>query len=92
MADQIDIARISEDEEYKQELRWRAQTDLFWLTKFMLGYSLVTEKNHREVAHVFIRKDPRKPIAKRQWRKPKPSSMQACKALNIGWSSAAMCR
>ena len=63
MADQIDIARISEDEDYRQELRWRAQTDLFWLTKFMLGYSLVTEKNHREVAHVFIRKDPRKPIA-----------------------------
>ena len=62
MTDEIDIARIPEDEEYRQALRWRMQTDLFWLTKFVLGYDKVTEQDHREVANVFIEKDPRKPI------------------------------
>jgi hypothetical protein len=62
MQDEIDIARIPEDEEYRQALRHRMQTDLFWLTKFVLGYNKVTEQDHREVAEVFITKDPRKPI------------------------------
>src|SRR5215469_13763326 len=62
MQNEIDIARIPEDDEYRQALRWRMQTDLFWLTKFVLGYELVTEEWHTEVADVFISKDPRKPV------------------------------
>jgi len=58
----IDVARIGEDSAYKDELRWRAQTDLFWLTKFVLGYAKVTERWHQQVADVFIKKDPNKPI------------------------------
>ena len=63
MDNAIDVARICEDEDYRQQLRWRMQTDLFWLTKFVLGYELVTESHHREVAEVFIKKDPTKPIS-----------------------------
>jgi hypothetical protein len=40
----IDVARISEDEDYRQQLRRRMQTDLFFLTKYGLGYSKVTEQ------------------------------------------------
>jgi len=62
MENQIDVARIPEDEDYRQQLRYRMQTDLFWLTKYVLGYSLVSEQWHREVADVFIKKDPAKPM------------------------------
>jgi hypothetical protein len=62
MENEIDVARIGEDEDYRQELRWRMQTDLFWLTKYVLGYDRTTEQWHREVANVFIKKDPTKPI------------------------------
>jgi hypothetical protein len=62
MDNEIDVARIPEDEDYRQALRWRMQTDLFWLTKYVLGYDRVTEEWHTEVANVFIQKDPRKPI------------------------------
>jgi hypothetical protein len=58
----IDVARIPEDSAYKDELRWRAQTDLFWLAKFILGYHKLTEEWHREPADVFIKKDPNQPI------------------------------
>jgi hypothetical protein len=61
MTDVIDVARIGEDDAYKNELRWRAQTDLFWLAKFVLGYNQITE-DHRELADGFVHKDPRKPI------------------------------
>lgn len=59
---EIDVARISEDESYRQFLRWRMQTDLFWLAKYVLGYDKVTEESHRQVADVFIKKDPTKQI------------------------------
>jgi hypothetical protein len=59
---EIDVARIAEDEDYRQFLRWRMQTDLFWLTKYVLGYTRVTDKWHREVAAVFVQKDPNRPI------------------------------
>lgn len=59
---QIDVARIGEDERYRDELRWRAQTDLLWLAKFMLGYDQIDMDDHREVAAMFVQKDPRKPI------------------------------
>jgi hypothetical protein len=62
LENEIDVARIEEDEDYRQFLRWRMQTDLFWLTKYVLGYTRVTEKWHREVAAVFVQKDPKKPI------------------------------
>lgn len=62
MTNQVDVARIGEDPAYKDELRWRAQRDLFWLTKFVLGYTKVTERWHQEVANVFICKDPTKSI------------------------------
>jgi hypothetical protein len=62
MNDTIDVARIQEDPAYKEELRWRAQTDLLWLAKHVLGYSLIDEHDHREIADMFIEKDPTKPI------------------------------
>ncbi len=62
----IDIARIEADAAYKDELRWRAQTDLFWLTKEVLGYDRVTEAQHREVAGKFVKKDPRLPFARQK--------------------------
>jgi hypothetical protein len=58
----IDVARISEDEDYRQQLRRRMQTDLFFLTKYGLGYSKVTERWHRPVADMFVRKDPDKTL------------------------------
>lgn len=60
-ADQIDMARIPEDEAYRLELRERMIRDLWWLAKYVLGYSLIGER-HREVANVFIQKNPSKPI------------------------------
>jgi hypothetical protein len=63
MDDSIDVARIPADEDYRQELRWRMQTDLFWLAKFVLGYNKITEEWHRPVADVFVKKDPGKPFA-----------------------------
>ncbi|HET6220193.1 MAG TPA: hypothetical protein VFE27_24405 [Acidobacteriaceae bacterium] len=62
MHNQIDVARIAEDAAYRDELRLRAQTDLFWLTKYVLGYTKVSERWHRQVADVFIKKDPSRPI------------------------------
>src|SRR5262252_5674046 len=59
MEDLIDIPRLRMDEDYRQEMRWRMQTDLWWLTRYVLGYRKVTER-HREVADTFVHKDPRK--------------------------------
>jgi hypothetical protein len=59
MDDLIDIPRLRMDEDYRQQMRWRMQTDLWWLTKYVLGYRKVTEQ-HREVADVFVKKDPRR--------------------------------
>jgi hypothetical protein len=58
----IDVARISEDEEYRQQLRRRMQTDLFFLTKYGLGYRKVTEHWHQPVAGIFVKKDPDKTL------------------------------
>jgi hypothetical protein len=44
-----------------EELCWRCQTDLFFLTTEMLGYTEVTEFTHRQVAEFFVKKDPRLP-------------------------------
>jgi hypothetical protein len=62
MNNTIDVARIGEDQAYKDELCWRAQTDLLWLAKFMLGYTLIDEEDHREMFEMFVKKDPGKPI------------------------------
>jgi predicted phage terminase large subunit-like protein len=43
-------------------LRYRCQTDLFFLAKEILGKDL-TERTHRIVAEFFVRKDPSKTIA-----------------------------
>lgn len=69
MNDQIDVARIPEDEDYRQQLRWRMQTDLFWLAKYVLGYDKLTERWHTEVANVFIAKNPSRPIAQQSRKK-----------------------
>ena len=59
----IDIARIPEDDAYRDFLRWRMQTDLFFLAKYCLGYRKLTEEWHRPVCEVFVKKDPTKPFA-----------------------------
>ncbi len=61
-AEPINCARIRDDAQYRAELRFRAQTDLLWLAKELLGYDLVSEEYHREVAEFYVQKDPRKPI------------------------------
>jgi hypothetical protein len=58
----IDVARISEDEDYRQQLRRRMQTDLFFLAKYGLGYTKTTERWHRPVAEMFVKKDPDKTL------------------------------
>jgi hypothetical protein len=62
MYEPIDVARIPEDESYRQELRHLIITDLFFLAKYVLGYDKVTERDHRSVAHHFVRKNPSKSI------------------------------
>ena len=61
-AEAIDCARIREDALYRDRLRFRAQTDLLWLAKDLLGYTLVSEKYHGIVAKHYVQKDPRKRI------------------------------
>ena len=58
----INAARIRDDAAYAAQLRFRAQTDLLWLAKELLGYDLVSEEYHREVAEFYVQKDPRKSI------------------------------
>lgn len=58
MVETPDIARAAADEDYRQFLRWRMQTDLFFLAKYGLGYSKLTEDRHRAVADVFVKKRP----------------------------------
>ena len=67
--EEIDLVRITRDEEYKNHLRWRAQTDLYWLaTKVLVEqdgspcYPNITEETHQEVAAFFVRKNPARPI------------------------------
>ena len=67
--EEIDLVRITRDEEYKNRLRWRAQTDLYWLaTKVLVEadgspcYPDITPEAHREVAAFFVRKNPSRPI------------------------------
>ena len=62
MGDQIDIGRLTSDEGYRQELRHRMQTDLYWLAKYVLGYDRISEKYHREAINLFVKKDPSKPL------------------------------
>jgi hypothetical protein len=57
----IEVARIPVDPDYRAFLRWRMQTDLFFLAKYALGYDKITEEWHRPVCDVFVRKDPNKP-------------------------------
>jgi hypothetical protein len=58
----INLARIREDRAYKDELRLRAQTDLFWLAYELLHYDKISESVHREVTNHYVQKDPRIPI------------------------------
>jgi hypothetical protein len=62
MSATINLARIREDRAYKDELRLRAQTDLFWLAYELLHYDKITEAVHRPVVDHYVQKDPRKPI------------------------------
>jgi hypothetical protein len=62
VSDEIDIARIDADEEYRQQLRRRMQTDLYFLAKYGLGYDKLTPKWHQPVADVFVAKNPEKPF------------------------------
>jgi hypothetical protein len=57
----IDIARLAEDEPYRLDIRLRMQTDLFFLTKWGLGYYRVTDQWHQPVADVFVKKTPPRP-------------------------------
>jgi predicted phage terminase large subunit-like protein len=62
MSATINLARVREDRGYRDELRLRAQTDLFWLCYELLGYNKLTEADHRAVTNHYVQKDPRKPI------------------------------
>ena len=46
----------------KQQLKRKAQTDLYWLAKEILGYDLI-ERVHRPVCDLFVHKDPEKSLA-----------------------------
>ena len=66
----IDVDRVLKDEAYKQRLRRRCQTDLYWLGTVVLVqddgapcYPDINERTHREVAEFFVHKDPTKSIA-----------------------------
>jgi hypothetical protein len=59
---EIDVARLEDDSAYRETIRWRMQTDLFWLAKYALGYDKLTTEWHQPVADVFVKKDPRKPF------------------------------
>lgn len=52
-----------EIEEQRLALRRRAQTDLFWLAKNVLGYKEMIERVHKPICDLFVQKDPNKPIA-----------------------------
>jgi hypothetical protein len=62
MSATINLARVREDRAYRDELRLRAQTDLFWLCYELLGYNKLTEADHRAVTDHYVQKDPRIPI------------------------------
>ena len=49
-------------EQKRQDWRRRAQTDLYWLAKDILGYDLVPHV-HKPVCDLFIHKDPSRPFA-----------------------------
>ncbi len=59
----IQVEWLDEDEEYRLKLRRLAQTDLFFLAKYVLGYKDVTEFTHGEVARFFVQKNPDVPLA-----------------------------
>jgi hypothetical protein len=69
MENEIDIHRLRTDDEYRRQIKWRMQTDLFWLAKYVLGYRLISERWHREVAEAFVHKDPLKPFEQQSPRK-----------------------
>ena len=62
MSDEVDIPLLLIDDDYREHCRNRMQTDLFWLAKYVLGYTLLSEQYHREAVEVFVHKDNRKPI------------------------------
>lgn len=68
--EEIDLDGIRRDPEYRDKLRWRAQTDLYWLaTKCLVEddgspcYPNISEATHQEVARFFVRKNPSRSIA-----------------------------
>ena len=58
----ISISRIREDIAYRNRLRRRCQTDLFFLGKTILGYDKISVRTHSEVAKFFVQKNPDKTI------------------------------
>lgn len=62
MSDDVDIPLLLIDNDYREHCRNRMQTDLMWLAKYCLGYTLLSEKYHREAVEVFVHKDNTKPI------------------------------
>ena len=62
VGDVLDIERLERDVRFRAAAKQRMLTDLFWLAKSVLGYDKITERWHREVANVFVRKDNSKPL------------------------------
>ena len=62
MSDEVDIARLKTDKDYRLSIRYRMQTDLFFLAKHCLGYDKISEKWHREAVDLFVKKDPSKSL------------------------------
>lgn len=62
MSNELDVARLDCDEAYRQAMRWRMQTDLFFLMRDVLGYTKFSEQWHRQLADTFVKKDPNKPF------------------------------
>ena len=72
-AQPADPGRIRESPLGK-EVRRRAKADLFFLTKYFIGYGdkkneLITEDTHRRVCNLFVKKDDRHEIAEQDDRK-----------------------
>src|SRR3990167_1729143 len=66
--------KIPIPEVVKTEVRRRAKSDLFFISKYFLGFgnkenSLMTENTHRRVCDLFVVKDDTKTIGEQDWRK-----------------------
>lgn len=67
----IDRLRVQLDEEYRQQVRRRCQTDLLFLGRDVLGYRMLQERVHGPAAALCVQKDPDKPIEEQDPGRPK---------------------